>query len=72
MNQSFTSFARAKQAAEHFQISRSALWDWVRNRPGFPQPIKAGPRVTLFDLAAIETFIRSQASKARKQAGGHE
>jgi hypothetical protein len=34
---------------------------WVKTWPGFPKPLKAGQRVTLFDLNAIEAFLISQA-----------
>lgn len=54
-------FARAKATCEHFQIARSTLWLWAKTRPGFPQPLKAGQKVTLFDLNAIEDFLISQA-----------
>lgn len=52
-------FERAKGAAQHFKIGSSTLWLWVKTRPGFPQPIKAGPGVTLFDIRAIEVFLRA-------------
>jgi predicted DNA-binding transcriptional regulator AlpA len=56
-------YARASSASKHFQIGRATLWQWVRSRPNFPQPLKAGPRVTLFDLAAIERYLHTQADK---------
>jgi predicted DNA-binding transcriptional regulator AlpA len=56
-------FARAKATSEHFQIAKSTLWLWAKKRPGFPQPLKAGQKVTLFDLNAIEDFLISQANK---------
>lgn len=54
-------FARAKGACQHFQIARSTLWLWVKTRPGFPKPLKASEKVTLFDLRAIEEFLRTHA-----------
>ncbi len=56
-------YARAAAAARHFQIGRSTLWQWVSTRraSGFPQPLRAGPRVTLFDIRAIEAFLQGQA-----------
>lgn len=54
-------FARAKGVCQHFQIARSTLWLWVKTRPGFPKPLKASEKVTLFDLRAIEEFLRAQA-----------
>jgi prophage regulatory protein len=58
-------YARASRAAKHFQISRSTLWQWVKEkkRDGFPQPLKASSRVTLFDIAAIDRYLQSQAAK---------
>ena len=54
-------YARAKATCAHFQIARSTLWQWVKTRHGFPQPLKAGPKVTLFDLNAIEAYLKAQA-----------
>ena len=56
-------YARARGASEHFQIARSTLWQWVKTRHGFPQPLKAGPKVTLFDLNAIEAYLKAQAGQ---------
>jgi predicted DNA-binding transcriptional regulator AlpA len=51
--------ARPAEVARYFSIGRSTLFEWAR-RPGFPKRIKAGPRVTLFDIAAIEIHLREQ------------
>jgi predicted DNA-binding transcriptional regulator AlpA len=56
-------YARAKFACAHFGISRSTLWQWCKTRKGFPTPLRAGPKVTLFDLAAIDSFIKADAAK---------
>ncbi len=53
-------YARAKRAAEHFQISVSSLWAWTKSRKDFPQPLKAGERVTLFDLGAIDSYLKNE------------
>jgi predicted DNA-binding transcriptional regulator AlpA len=57
-------YARAKTTCTHFQISRSTLWQWCKTRHGFPQPLKAGVKVTLFDINAIDAFIKADAAKA--------
>jgi len=54
-------YRRAKEVCEYFRIARSTLWLWVKIRPGFPQPLKAGPRVTLFDIVAIAEYLRRSA-----------
>jgi predicted DNA-binding transcriptional regulator AlpA len=56
-------YARAKAACVHFQIARSTLWTWCKTRHGFPKPLKAGQKVTLFDLNAIDAFLKSDAQK---------
>ena len=56
-------YARAKAACAHFQIARSTLWQWTKSRLGFPQPLKAGEKVTLFDINAIDAFLKAQAAK---------
>lgn len=56
-------YARAKAACAHFQIARSTLWQWIKTRHGFPQPLMAGPKVSLHDLNAIEAFLKSDAAK---------
>jgi predicted DNA-binding transcriptional regulator AlpA len=55
---------RPKQAAKHFCIGVSTYLLWVKSRPNFPQPIKAGPGVTLVDVTAIEQYLRSQSAAA--------
>ena len=57
------SYARAKVACAHFQIARSTLWQLTKSRQGFPQPLKAGEKVTLFDINAIDAFLKAQAVK---------
>lgn len=52
-------YLRASGACAYFNIGRSTLWAWCKTRHDFPKPIKAGPRVTLFDVAEIERFISS-------------
>ena len=56
-------YARAKVACAHFQIARSTLWQWIKTRHGFPQPLRAGPKVSLHDLNAIDAFLKSDAQK---------
>jgi predicted DNA-binding transcriptional regulator AlpA len=60
-------FARAKTVCDHFQIAKSTLWLWAKTRPGFPQPLRAGQRVTLFDIHAIEDYLQT----AQVQEGPH-
>ena len=56
-------YARISAAAKYLQIGRSTLYEWCRKRAheGFPQPIKAGARVSLIDLNALDAFLEGQA-----------
>lgn len=51
---------RPRPTAHYLKISLSTLWHWCKTREGFPKPIKAGQRVTLFDLNAIDAWLQSQ------------
>jgi len=56
-------YARAKAVCSHFQIAKSTLWLWSKTRPGFPHPLKAGEKVTLFDIHAIEDYLHASAGQ---------
>lgn len=56
-------YGRPKDVCKYFRISRSTLYLWWKTRNGFPQPIKAGEKVTLFDINAIDAFLKAQAAK---------
>lgn len=63
-NQRPFNYARARIAAQHLGIGVSTLWLWTKSRPGFPAPIKLGPKVTVFDLDALQAFVVGQATQA--------
>lgn len=54
-------YARAKAVCERYQIAPSTLWHWLKHSPNFPKPTKAGARVTLFDVNAIEAYFKARA-----------
>jgi predicted DNA-binding transcriptional regulator AlpA len=58
-----TQYARPKHTADYFKISKSTLWDWAKNRHGFPKPMKASSKVTLFNLVEVERYLQAQAAK---------
>lgn len=51
-------YGRPRDVCKYFKISRSTLYLWLKTRQGFPQPIKASEKVTLFDIVAIEAFLK--------------
>jgi len=50
-------YLRPRGVCEYLKIARSTLHNWVKHRHGFPQPVKAGPGVTLFDQAEIDAYM---------------
>ena len=51
---------RAQYICDLLKISPTTLWHWVKHRTDFPRPVKAGPRVTLFNVSAINAWLASQ------------
>ncbi|QLT06977.1 AlpA family phage regulatory protein [Klebsiella grimontii] len=49
-------YMRPAQVINHFQISESTLWNWVKTGK-FPKPDKLSDGVTRFDVAAIRTWL---------------
>lgn len=54
-------FIRLPQVLAVFPVGRSTWWAGVRSGR-FPQPVKLGPRVTAWDVAAIRALIERFAS----------
>jgi len=54
-------YIRIAEAASRLKISRSTLYKWIETVEGFPQPIKAGPRVVLMDAFEIAEFVAARA-----------
>lgn len=52
-------FARPKAACKRYNIGLTTYYRWVKTRPGFPKPIKAGDGVTLVDLEATDAYFHS-------------
>jgi prophage regulatory protein len=49
-----------KAVAARYDISPATAWRWPKERAGFPQPIKLGPGITRWKLAALEAWEQSQ------------
>lgn len=52
-------YARPAETARHFGVGKTTLWRWSK-RSDFPQPTKIGPKITLFDIAAVNAWIKAQ------------
>lgn len=51
-----TGYMRPRQVIQHFQISESTLWNWVK-KGKFPRPDKLSDGVTRFDVTAIRSWL---------------
>ena len=56
--QSNQGYARPTEAAKHFGVCKTTLWRWSK-RPDFPQPSKIGRKITLFNIAEVDKWIKS-------------
>ncbi|EDU6305013.1 helix-turn-helix domain-containing protein [Salmonella enterica subsp. enterica serovar Ughelli] len=52
-------YMRPAQVMNHFQISESTLWNWVK-KGKFPKPDKLSDGVTRFDVAAIRAWLKTR------------
>ena len=66
-NTTAPNYGRPKEAAALLKVHVSTLWVWVKELDGFPQPFKAGTRVTLFDLNAINAWLQNRATGGAQQ-----
>lgn len=58
LNKSVKRLLRINQVLARIPISRSSFWEGCRNGR-FPQPIKIGPRTTVWREEDIDAFIES-------------
>ena len=56
---------RPPQAAEKLGIGLSTLWTKVKSDPEFAQPVKIGPRVTIFFEDELDAWLNAVVTKAR-------
>ena len=56
--QNFTIYKRTAEVCKIFSISRSTLYKYANEKEGFPQPIKTSPKVTLWDINAIDMYFK--------------
>lgn len=62
INQSY----RPKEAAKLLGIGPATLWRWIKERPGFPQPIRLSARCTVLDGAELRAWVAQQAATPQR------
>ena len=50
----------AAQGAQMTGVAESTWWDWARNVPDFPKPIRISARCTRWNQAEIEAWLESR------------
>lgn len=55
---------RTDELCRLLKISTSALHAWRRNDPGFPKPVRLGPRLLGWMEADIKEWLEKQKEKA--------
>ncbi|MES2842473.1 MAG: helix-turn-helix domain-containing protein [Pseudomonadota bacterium] len=58
---------RPKQAAELLGIGTATLWRWIKERPGFPQPIRLSARCTVIPGDQLIAWRDAQATAQQVQ-----
>ena len=56
----------ANTFAAALDISPSTLWEWLKNDPDFPQPVRRGERFTRFKLSDARRYMSAMSSGSRK------
>jgi predicted DNA-binding transcriptional regulator AlpA len=56
----------ARQVAQFIGINISTVWAYVKEQPGFPQPVKLTPRTTRFDREEVQAWCESVRKTPKK------
>ena len=51
-------YLTVKELAECLHVCRASVYNYLKNIPGFPQPVKVG-RLSRWDFEEIECFMKS-------------
>jgi predicted DNA-binding transcriptional regulator AlpA len=57
-------YARPAEAARYFSVNKSTLWRWSK-REDFPKPSRIGRKITLFEIAAVERWLKAHGEAAQ-------
>lgn len=54
---------RVFELSQMFSVSRSTIWRWVKEKPGFPQPKKISQGVTVWFSEEVQGWLNNQKQK---------
>lgn len=54
---------RVFELSQMFSVSRSTIWRWVKEKPGFPQPKKISQGVTVWFAEEVQEWLNNQKQK---------
>lgn len=50
--------------ADRFCVTRQTVWNWLRNDPTFPRPVRLSARCTRWDMDEIEAWAKARSVAA--------
>lgn len=63
-----TALLRASDFSARYRLSRAWLHKQLKIDPTFPRPWRPSPRVSFFDIAALDDWFRQNRPQASKEA----
>ena len=54
---------KVQDVAAIFGCGKSTIWNWVKTRPGFPQPRREGSRFTFWLRSEVEDYAVNGTNK---------
>jgi len=48
---------RVTDVAEMFGVSKASIWNWAKDNPNFPKPANLTPKVTVWKLSELNTYL---------------
>jgi len=59
-------YKRTAEVCKIFSISKTTLYRYAKEKKGFPQPIKTSPKVTLWDIHAIDKYFKQNSTQNKE------
>ena len=63
---------RAKQAAAFLGVSPATFYQYLKQQPGFPVPIRMGPKCVFFEKSELQAWVESVKKTPKKVRAGKQ